>query len=369
MPASRGTGPASTNGDGQKHNNITPWHERSAITEDQLRALVDLIPIGAFVWSSDRTIYVNAAAERLTGYPRDELLRLGRWDLAHPDSLQSLQEYASTYREGQPIPREYELKIVTKDGAIKWVLMTLDRVDQECGEPFWIGTAMDITSRKAGEDALRHSEARYRILYEDNPTMYFTVAPDGTVLDVNSFGAAQLGYRREDLTGTSVLDIFFADDRESVRRQMRSLLGRPGETAVWEFRKVRRDGAVIWVEEQARATRDAEGNAVVLVVCEDITERRRLEEELIATREELEKHAERLGARGLDYGMSFRELTVLQLVAEGKPDKEIAAILGITRMTVSKHVARILRKLRVNSRTAASVRAVQEGLVAVDIPE
>ena len=59
------------------------------------------------------------------------------------------------------------------------------------------------------EEALHQSEERYRILYEDNPTMYFTVSLKGTVLSVNQFGAQQLGYTVEELVGQSVLNVFY----------------------------------------------------------------------------------------------------------------------------------------------------------------
>ncbi|HWC51347.1 MAG TPA: PAS domain S-box protein, partial [Nitrospira sp.] len=45
------------------------------------------------------------------------------------------------------------------------------------------------------ESTLQDSEARYRLLYDNNPTMYFTLSPDGTVVSVNQFGATQLGYQ------------------------------------------------------------------------------------------------------------------------------------------------------------------------------
>jgi PAS domain S-box-containing protein len=331
-------------------------------TDEQLRMLMELIPTGAFVWRDGQTEYVNAAAERLTGYTRKELLELSPWDLVHPDSAPFLLEQQSRQRQGQEIPREYELKMVRKDGGVRWMLMTLDRV-QRPDENLWIGTASDITERMLADEALRRSEARYRVLYQDNPSMYFTVTPDGTVLDVNEFGASQLGFERKDLVGKPVLDVFHPDDKAAVRRQMRALLARPGESAVWQFRKVKKDGTVIWVEELARTTEDAEGNTVVLVVCEDVTARRQLEQELVALREELDSKAERAAEKGMRYDLSFRELTVLHLIVDGKSDKEIGAILGITRLTASKHVARILRKLKASSRTLAGVRAVREGLV------
>ena len=64
--------------------------------------------------------------------------------------------------------------------------------------------------------------------------------------------------------------------------------------------------------------------------------------------------------------LTSRELDVLRLVATGKPNKQIAAELAISERTARTHVSRILRKLRLSSRTQAALRAVREGLVEVD---
>jgi DNA-binding NarL/FixJ family response regulator len=64
--------------------------------------------------------------------------------------------------------------------------------------------------------------------------------------------------------------------------------------------------------------------------------------------------------------LTSRELDVLRLVATGRPNKEIAAELTISERTARTHVSRILRKLRLSSRTQAALWAVREGLVEVD---
>ncbi len=118
--------------------------------------------------------------------------------------------------------------------------------------------------------------------------MYFTMDGEGTVLSVNLFGAAQLGYTVEELVGQPVLNVFHPDDREAVREQFARCLQSPMEVGHWEFRKVRKDGSVLWVKEAARAVRGPDGNPVVLVVCEDITESKRAEEELFSSRQMLQ---------------------------------------------------------------------------------
>jgi DNA-binding NarL/FixJ family response regulator len=64
--------------------------------------------------------------------------------------------------------------------------------------------------------------------------------------------------------------------------------------------------------------------------------------------------------------LTSRELDVLRLVAAGKPNKQIAAELAISERTARTHVSRILRKLRLSSRTQAALWAVREGLADVD---
>jgi RNA polymerase sigma factor (sigma-70 family) len=65
-------------------------------------------------------------------------------------------------------------------------------------------------------------------------------------------------------------------------------------------------------------------------------------------------------------GLTSRERDVLRLVAAGKPNKQIAAELAISERTARTHVSRILRKLRLSSRTQAALWAVREGLVEVE---
>jgi PAS domain S-box-containing protein len=200
-------------------------------------------------------------------------------------------------------------------------------------------------------------------MYDDNPSMYFTVDAKGKVLSVNRIGAEQLGYSADELVGRSVLDVFYRPDRKEVRAQLRLCLENPTRLAGWEFRKVRKDGSVMWVKEVARAVSGPGGDAIVLIVCEDITERKRTEEALQEAREELASRVEVQMERGNVYGLTFRELAVLNLVAEGKPDKEVAGTLGITLRTANKHMENILAKMGASSRTEAGVRAVREGLL------
>ncbi len=120
----------------------------------------------------------------------------------------------------------------------------------------------------------RKSEELYRSLFDDNPSMYFKISEDGIVLSVNQFGAEQLGYTIDELVGESVLNVFHPDDRVTVQKRLAKCLEHPRQVAYWEFRKIRKNGSVMWVKENVRVVEEKNGEKVVLVVCDDITERK-----------------------------------------------------------------------------------------------
>jgi PAS domain S-box-containing protein len=146
--------------------------------------------------------------------------------------------------------------------------------------------AEERNQRKRAEEALRQSEEQWRDVFEHNPTMYFIVDPAGIVLSVNPFGAEQLGYTVDELIGDSVLKVFYEPDREAAKEKVALCLEQPGRSMSWELRKIRKNGTMLWVRETARAVLRANG-PIVLVACEDITDRKRAEEELAKTEQRL----------------------------------------------------------------------------------
>ena len=129
-------------------------------------------------------------------------------------------------------------------------------------------------------EALRHSEAQWKEVFEHNPVMYFMVDAAGTVLSVNTFGAAQLGYSVGELLGQSVLKVFPAEEQHVAQSNVAICLENIGQTHSWEICKVRKDGSTLWVRENAKAVRRLDNQLIVLIACEDVTERKEAENAL-----------------------------------------------------------------------------------------
>lgn len=127
---------------------------------------------------------------------------------------------------------------------------------------------------------LRDAVKQWREVFEHNPVMYFMVDPAGTVLNVNTFGAAQLGYTAPELIGQSVLNVFFEEDHDAVRRCIALCLETVDQSHTWEICKFRKDGSVLWVRENAKAMLRGDGTPIVLVACENITQRKEAEDAL-----------------------------------------------------------------------------------------
>src|SRR5882724_832908 len=120
---------------------------------------------------------------------------------------------------------------------------------------------------------LHGNERQWREVFEHNPATCFMVDASGIVLSVNAFGASQLGYAASELVGQSVLKLVFEDDKEFVLRKMSLCLETPERSNSWEVRKRRKDGTMLWIRENARAMWWSCNLLIMLIACEDISER------------------------------------------------------------------------------------------------
>ncbi len=258
--------------------------EELRAAETRFRSYVDHATDALFVHDEQwKIVDVNRQACESLGYTREELIRMRPSDF-NSGLDKALRQWIGERLEGGEICT-FETRHRRKDGTVFPVEVRV-RLLWHGGHRFGLALARDITERRRAEEALRESEEQWRAVFENNPTMYFIVDAAGTILSVNPYGAEKLGYTVNELVGSPVLNVFYEADREAVRRNVAVCLEELGRAMSWELRKVRKDGRVIWVRETAKAVL-LKNRPVVMVVCEDITERKRAEEELAKTEQRL----------------------------------------------------------------------------------
>ena len=222
----------------------------------------------------------------------------------------------------------------------------------------------EAAERKRAEEALRESEEKFRNIFQSASDAIVYLDTAGAILDVNNKAVELFGGSREELLGKqfTTVGVFRREDLPAIMSSFGSILA--GEEAGVQMRIKNRKGEDRFLDCSATSLKtDGETPDMVVLVARDITERKRGEDALQKVREDIESRVERRAQEANGYGLTFRDLTVLHLVAAGKADKEIATVLGISPRTVHKHLANILDKMGAASRTEAGVRALREGLL------
>jgi diguanylate cyclase (GGDEF)-like protein/PAS domain S-box-containing protein len=124
-------------------------------TDQWFRSLAESTSTAIFVYAADRVLYVNPACAELSGYSEQELLAMEPGAIAAPEFQQLMRDRAAARLRGEPVPKRYEVRILTKDGRERWFDFTSALIEIEDGEPVALATAVDITERKQAEERLR----------------------------------------------------------------------------------------------------------------------------------------------------------------------------------------------------------------------
>jgi PAS domain S-box-containing protein len=234
-----------------------------------------------------RYLYVNEAAVRAIGRPREQLLGHTLWEV-YPDIA------------GTELDRQYNRAMDERIlVAFDFHYLTLDTWWENRFYPAPEGLsvfASDITERKRVEEQLQQSEERFRQMAESITEVFWMTDPDkNQILYVSPAYEKIWGRSRQSVyeQPTTWLDAVHPDDRQRVERAVRTqqILGGYDE----EYRIIQPDGSVRWIRDRAFPINDAEGHVYrVTGIAEDITERKLAEEKIKATTAQLRALSARL---------------------------------------------------------------------------
>jgi len=239
-----------------------------------------------FISNADsRFVIVNHSACDLTGYSSEELLSMRIPDLHEEVDLEAFRNFHDRIMAGEDMVSEAKLR--RKNGE-KIVTEFNNRRIFISDQPCMHTVARDVTERNEMEEALRHSEERYRDLYENANDIIYTLDLDGNFTSANKAAERVFGYSREELMKMNRRDIVAPDHLhigpEMIRRRIAGeeipnycgdIIARDGRRLTIEtsIRLISRDGTPVGIQGIAR----------------DITERKQAEEQLKQFAEKLEK--------------------------------------------------------------------------------
>jgi two-component system, cell cycle sensor histidine kinase and response regulator CckA len=273
--------------------------------QEFLRAIVDTSPNPIFVKNSEgRFTLINRAVERAYGRPAREILGKTEADLNgyHHEIqtfLQDDEEVIKT-RKAKFIPEEE----LTNPGTGETRLFQTIKVPLILPGSETVnilGVATDITDHKRSEQELRETEERYRLLFESNPQAMWVYDRETLVfLAANDAAILQYGYSREEFLSMTIKDIRC---REDVPTLLDSISEESGINLAGDWKHRKKDGTTIDVEVVSHPLEFA-GRKAKLVLASDITERKRAQETLRATEEQLRQSQKLEGVGQLAGGIA-----------------------------------------------------------------
>lgn len=237
---------------------------------------------------STRLEYISAAVEEILEIKPEQALADFSLisNLWHPEDIEAyslaLQQNLSTFE-----PFSYEWRVITPSGKLKWLFARRSGLEKrDNGDIVGHGIVQDISDRKRAEAALRESEIRFRLAFDDAAIGMALVALNGQFIEVNQVLCDLVGYSETELLQKTCWAITHPEDFKSIEENVQKLLS--GEKRSFQVKKrcIHKQGKVIWTIQSTSIIRDQNGVPLYCVSqIQDISDRQvaeRVKDEFIS---------------------------------------------------------------------------------------
>ena len=204
-------------------------------------------------------LFANPAYCAMSGFTAEQLTRVTARDIIYPDDLAAVNAVALRQVAGDVATVDTEFRFRCARGGYIWVRQHRLLIRDSAGEPlFFLAHSEDVSARKAAdaavetartiaEDALRESEARYRLLADHAADMIVCTRPDRTRSYVSPASTRLFGFEPAEFSELDFAKSLHPDDAERVKAEYTDFLVRGGsETHTYRLRH--KDGHYVWVE-------------------------------------------------------------------------------------------------------------------------
>ncbi|MBK9097258.1 MAG: PAS domain S-box protein [bacterium] len=244
------------------------------------------------LWSEGEKLIIDTELTPLYDYTDTDVSAMSsdRMQFVYEEDREFVEKTIQDCLKGKLKNFEIEHRIYDKNRNICWILLRGVHVPPENSKPNRIiGSATDITERKNYEEALRKSEEKFRKIFESSGIGIATLAPDGHFSKVNSSFCEILGYTETELVGMNFRNITHPGDIEKSLELTKELLKNESlEGKSLEKRYLHKSGDLVWALTTISLIRDSDSKPQFFIAqVQDITKRKKFEEQLIKYTEEL----------------------------------------------------------------------------------
>lgn len=289
-------------------------------SREKYRSIFENAVEGIFQTTKDgRFLSANPALARIFGYdsPDDLMASITNIGRQLYVSDEERKEHLRLINENGEL-KDFEARMQRKDGSTCWVSINTRLVKSDDGKDMhYEGFMMDISFRKQAEEALRENEDLFRSLFDYMHDVMIILDWDGSILFANRGAAKIIGHERsEELVGHNMIEYLHPDSLQKAADDLEAVkAGRMGFLSEYQLRSV--TGRHIWVESIGGKIifRRATAN---LVCIRDITDRKRMEEELL--------RAHKLESLGVLAGGIAHDFNNLMAIVQGYIDLALMEI-------------------------------------------
>ena len=259
--------------------------DKLRLSEERCRAIVEDQTELISRFKADGTLtFINEAACRYVGLPREQLIGKSFFYMLPPDYREELQNMLASLGPDNPVV-EMENQVVLPDGRVRWTQWInraiLDEADTVVE---FQAVGRDITERKQVEEALRESEEKFRTIVETSTGWIWEMDLEWRYTFSNRRYEDILGYTPEAIADQDIFALFHPEDRVVIEERLPGLIENQAGWQNWVVRFRHKDGSYRFLESSAVPILDADGKLVgYRGVDRDITARKRAEDKLRAS--------------------------------------------------------------------------------------
>ncbi|MBN2853139.1 MAG: PAS domain S-box protein [Clostridia bacterium] len=262
-------------------------NEKLKTSEYKLNEYIEKSPYGMFLVNEKGDyLEVNKKATEITGYSKDELIKMNITDMIPKDDMENaIRHFEEVKESGEKIG---ELQFINKKREIgKWIIKAISVSNNK-----YLAYVEDVTEKRNLEQNLKDSEKRFRDLFEEAPLGYQSLNKQGYLIDVNQAWLDLLGYEKEEVLGKWFGDFLTADGKETFKTNFMKFKEAGATQSVIQM--LCKNGNHLYVEFDGRVGRDSFFKfKQTHCILKDITEQRKAQlkikesEEILRTTENI----------------------------------------------------------------------------------